>query len=207
MSTNDEQDHGPRGYTVEPTRSQPGRFRWLRATASDGVTVPAHDVSEVTFTTQAEARPPARVDCEIDRLRTGKRTHRGRARRLFRGEAPARPRHDCLALAVPPSGAAWPAFLTNDGRPLTLTTRRTGSGNMSRSCESLTRVIRKLHDQAGIEAAGARPPPGARSPCASAARATIFDIREVLGRSTLSETKNLVEGEPVDLGRIVASVI
>ena len=48
-----------------------------------------------------------------------------------------------------------PVFLTNDGRPFTLTTRNTGAGNVSRSCESLTQVIRKLHDQAGIEAAGA----------------------------------------------------
>ena len=48
-----------------------------------------------------------------------------------------------------------PVFLTNDGRPFTLTTRKTGAGNTSRSCESLTQVIRKLHDQAGIEAAGA----------------------------------------------------
>ena len=97
-----------------------------------------------------------------------------------------------------------PAFLTNDGRPFTLTTRKTAAGNVSRSCESLTQVIRKLHDQAGIEAAGA-----------SAARRTFgvrlhrrgYDlrhIREVLGLATLSATKALCEGDPVDLGRIVA---
>ena len=32
------------------------------------------------------------------------------------------------------------------------------------------------------------------------------DIREVLGLATLSATKSLVEGDPVDLGRIVARV-
>ena len=48
-----------------------------------------------------------------------------------------------------------PVFLTNDGRPFTLTTRKTSAGNTSRSCESLTQVIGKLHDLAGIEAAGA----------------------------------------------------
>ena len=31
-----------------------------------------------------------------------------------------------------------PVFLTIDGRPFTLTTRRTSAGNVSRSCESLT---------------------------------------------------------------------
>jgi len=100
-----------------------------------------------------------------------------------------------------------PVFLTVDGRPFTLTTRKTGAGNVSRSCESLTQVIRKLHDQAGIEAAGA-----------SAARRTFgvrlhrkgYDlrhIREVLGLATLSAAKALCGGDPVDLGRIVAKVI
>lgn len=100
-----------------------------------------------------------------------------------------------------------PVFLTNDGRPFTLTTRKTGTGNTSRSCESLTHVIRKLHDQAGIEATGA-----------SAARRTFgvrlhrkgYDlrhIREVLGLATLSAAKALCDGDPVDLGRIVANVI
>jgi len=100
-----------------------------------------------------------------------------------------------------------PVFLTNDGRPFTLTTRKTSAGNVSRSCESLTQTIRKLHDQAGIEAAGA-----------SAARRTFgvrlhrkgYDlrhIREVLGLATLSAAKSLCDGDPVDLGRIVAKVI
>lgn len=100
-----------------------------------------------------------------------------------------------------------PVFLTNDGRPFTLTTRRTAAGNTSKSCESLTQVIRKLHEQAGIEAAGA-----------SAARRTFgvrlhrrgYDlrhIREALGLATLSAAKELVAGDPVDLGRIVAKVI
>jgi len=71
----------------------------------------------------------------------------------------------------------------------------------------LTQVVRKLHDQAGIEAAGA-----------SAARRTFgvrlhrkgYDlrhIREVLGLATLSAAKALCEGDPVDLGRIVSRVI
>jgi site-specific recombinase XerD len=100
-----------------------------------------------------------------------------------------------------------PVFLTNDGRPFTLTTRKTGAGNVSRSCESLTQTIRKLHDQAGIEAAGAT---AARRTFAVRLHRKGYDlrhIREVLGLATLSATKNLVEGDPVDLGRIVARVI
>jgi site-specific recombinase XerD len=100
-----------------------------------------------------------------------------------------------------------PAFLTADGRPFTLTTRRTSAGNISRSCESLTQAIRKLHDQAGIEAAGAT---AVRRTFAVRLHRKGYDlrhIREVLGLSTLSATKNLVEGDPVDLGRIVARVI
>ena len=100
-----------------------------------------------------------------------------------------------------------PVFLTNDGRPFTLTTRKTGAGSVSRSCESLTQTIRKLHDQAGIEAAGAT---AARRTFAVRLHRKGYDlrhIREVLGLATLSATKNLVEGDPVDLGRIVARVI
>jgi hypothetical protein len=93
-----------------------------------------------------------------------------------------------------------PVFLNSDGRPFTLTKRKTSAGNVSRSCESLTQVIRRLHDQAGIEAAGA-----------SAARRTFgvrlnrrgYDlrhIREVLGLATLSATKALCDGDPVDPG-------
>ena len=98
-------------------------------------------------------------------------------------------------------------FLTNDGRPFTLTTRKTGAGNVSRSCESLTQVIRKLHDQAGIEAAGAT---SARRTFGVRLRRKGYDlrhIREVLGLASLSAAKELVGGDPVDLGRIVARVI
>lgn len=100
-----------------------------------------------------------------------------------------------------------PVFLTNDGRPFTLTTRKTAAGNTSRSCESLTQVIRKLHDQAGIEAAGAT---AARRTFGVRLKREGYDlrhIREVLGLATLSAAKSLCEGDPVDLGRIVAKVI
>lgn len=100
-----------------------------------------------------------------------------------------------------------PVFLTNDGRPFTLTTRKTGAGNTSRSCESLTQVIRKLHDQAGIEAAGAT---SARRTFGVRLHRAGYDlrhIREALGLATLSAAKALCAGDPVDLGRIVAKVI
>lgn len=98
-------------------------------------------------------------------------------------------------------------FLTNDGRPFTLTTRKTGAGNTSRSCESLTQVVRKLHDQAGIEAAGAI---SARRTFGVRLHRAGYDlrhIREALGLATLSAAKALCAGDPVDLGRIVEKVI
>ena len=100
-----------------------------------------------------------------------------------------------------------PVFLTDDGRPFTLTTRRTGAGDTTRSCASLTQVIRKLHAQAGIEGAGAT---SARRTFGVRLHRRGYDlrhIREVLGLATLSATKSLVEGDPVDLGRIVARVL
>ena len=100
-----------------------------------------------------------------------------------------------------------PVFLTNDGRPFALTTRRTTAGNASRSCEVLTQVIRKLHGQAGIEAAGAT---AARRTFGVRLKREGYDlrhIREVLGLATLSAAKALCGGDPVDLGRIVAKVL
>ncbi|MBK6616569.1 hypothetical protein [Ottowia sp.] len=97
--------------------------------------------------------------------------------------------------------------MANDGRPFTMTTGRTGAGNTSRSCERLTLVPRKLHDHAGIEGAGAT---ASRRTFAVRLHRKGYDlrhIREVLVLSTLSATKSLVEGDPVDLGRIVSRVI
>ena len=98
-------------------------------------------------------------------------------------------------------------FLTSDGRPITLTTRKISAGNTSRSCETLTQVIRKLHDQAGIEAAGAT---STRRTFGVRLHREGYDlrhIREVLGLATLSAAKALCDGDPVNLGRIVAKVI
>ena len=100
-----------------------------------------------------------------------------------------------------------PVFLTSDGRPFTLTTRKTSAGNTSRSCETLTQVIRKLHDQAGIEAAGAT---STRRTFGVRLHREGYDlrhIREVLGLATLSAAKALCEGDPISLGKIVAKVI
>jgi hypothetical protein len=87
-----------------------------------------------------------------------------------------------------------PVFLTSDRQPFTLTTRKTSAGNVSRSCESVTQVIRMLHDHAGIEGAGA-----------SAARRTfgvrlhrkvcdLRHIRKVLGLATLFQGKGALRG-------------
>jgi hypothetical protein len=65
----------------------------------------------------------------------------------------------------------------------------------------------KLHDQAGIEAAGAT---AARRTFGVRLHRAGYDlrhIREAMGLATLSAAKALCGGEPVDLGRIVARVI
>lgn len=48
-----------------------------------------------------------------------------------------------------------PIFLTGDGEPYKLVERRTVSGGVSYSCDSLSQLFRKLHRQAGIEGASA----------------------------------------------------
>ena len=80
-------------------------------------------------------------------------------------------------------------------------------GNVSRSCESLTQVIRKLHAQAGIEAAGATSARRTFGVRLHRAGSDLRHIREVLGLATLSAAKALCELDPVCLGGIVAKVI
>jgi len=100
-----------------------------------------------------------------------------------------------------------PVFLTADGRPFTLTTRKTSAGSLSRSCESLTQVIRKLHDQAGVEATGATATRRTFGVRLARKGYDLRHIREVMGLASLSATKALVEGDPVNLGQIVARVL
>lgn len=67
-----------------------------------------------------------------------------------------------------------------------MTARRTSASNVPRSCESLTQTIRKLHEQAGIESAGAL---SARRTFGERMKREGYDlrhIREVLGLATLS---------------------
>jgi site-specific recombinase XerD len=100
-----------------------------------------------------------------------------------------------------------PLFLKGEGEPFAFTRRVTGSGAISYSCETLTGIVRRLHQQAGIEGGNA-----------SAARRTFAVrlhrdgrslklIQELIGVSSLSAVKNLMEGDPVRLSTIVSEVI
>ncbi|KVH80563.1 integrase [Burkholderia ubonensis] len=100
-----------------------------------------------------------------------------------------------------------PLFMSSDGEPFTFTRRITGSGAISYSCETLTEIVRRLHQQAGIEGGNA-----------SAARRTFAVrlhrdgrslklIQELIGVSSLSAVKNLIDGDPVRLSAIVRGVI
>ncbi|KVU43426.1 integrase [Burkholderia ubonensis] len=100
-----------------------------------------------------------------------------------------------------------PLFLTGEGDSFAFTRRVTGSGAISYSCETLTEIVRRLHQQAGIEGGNA-----------SAARRTFAVrlhrdgrslklIQELIGVSSLSAVKNLIEGDPVRLSAIVSGVI
>lgn len=100
-----------------------------------------------------------------------------------------------------------PLFLTGEGEPFTFTRRVTASGAVSYSCETLTEIVRRLHQQAGIEGGNA-----------SSARRTfavrlhrdgrsLKIIQELIGVSSLSAVKKLIESDPVRLSSIVSGVI
>jgi site-specific recombinase XerD len=98
-------------------------------------------------------------------------------------------------------------FLTSGGTPLLFTKRHTSTGRISYSCESLTAIYRRLHQQAGIENGSAS---AARRTLAVNLRRNGVDldtIRRLLGLSTLSAVKRIVDSDPVRLGAIVARVI
>lgn len=100
-----------------------------------------------------------------------------------------------------------PLFLTGEGEPFAFTRRVTPAGAASYSCESLTEIFRRLHQQAGITNGNA-----------SAARRTFAAslhrqgrsaklTQELIGVSSLSAVKRMVDGDPVRLASIVSGVI
>jgi site-specific recombinase XerD len=100
-----------------------------------------------------------------------------------------------------------PLFLTSAGTPFLFTKRHTSTGKISYSCESLTAIYRRLHLQAGLESGSAS---AARRTFAVNLRRCGVDldtIRRLLGLSSLSAVKRLVDSDPVRLGAIVARVI
>ncbi|MCE1183719.1 MAG: site-specific integrase [Rhodocyclales bacterium] len=100
-----------------------------------------------------------------------------------------------------------PVFLTVDGKPFTFTRRVTPAGSVSFSCESMTQIIRRLHNQAGIEAGSAL---SARRTFAVRLHRKGFDLRHIqvlLGVQSLVAVKRMVEADPVRLGSIVSRVV
>lgn len=98
-------------------------------------------------------------------------------------------------------------FLTGEGAPYKRIERLTGAGSISYSCDSLSQLFRRLHQQAGIEGASAM---SGRHTFAVRLHQKGFDLRhinELLGHETLKATKNLIDQDPGRLGVIVAGVI
>lgn len=99
-----------------------------------------------------------------------------------------------------------PIFLTDEGEPYKLTKRKTATGTISYSCDSLSQLFRKLHMQAGIEGASAT---SARRTFAVRLHNKGYDLKSIkvlLGLKTLRATNNLIDADPVRLGAIAAGV-
>lgn len=98
-------------------------------------------------------------------------------------------------------------FRRADGQPYQLTQRKLASGTTSYSCDSLSQVFRRLHAQAGIEGGHAL---AARRTFAVRLNRKGYDVRhiaELLGHSTISATKRLIDDDPVRLADLVAGVV
>ena len=100
-----------------------------------------------------------------------------------------------------------PLFRRADGQPYQLMRRNLPSGTISYSCDSLSQVFRRLHAQAGIEGGHAL---AARRTFAVRLSRKGYDVRhiaELLGHSTISATKRLIDDDPVRLSDLVAGVV
>ena len=100
-----------------------------------------------------------------------------------------------------------PLFRRADGEPYGLTKRNLASGKISYSCDSLSQVFRRLHSQAGVEGGHAL---AARRTFAVNLHRKLYDVRhiaELLGHSTISATKRLIDDDPVRLADLVAGVV
>lgn len=99
-----------------------------------------------------------------------------------------------------------PLFLRADGQPYQLTRRTTSIGTISYSCDSLSQVFRRLHAQAGVEGHAL----AARRTFAVRLHRKGYDVRhitELLGLSTISATKRLIDSDPVRLADLVAGAV
>jgi len=100
-----------------------------------------------------------------------------------------------------------PLFRRGDGEPYQLIERKTASGTLSYSCDSLSQLFRKLHSQAGIEGANAL---AGRRTFAVRLHRKGFDLKLIsalLGHVTLTATKRLIDSDPERLGAIVARIV
>lgn len=99
-----------------------------------------------------------------------------------------------------------PLFLTDEGKPYKLTKRKTATGAVSYGCDSLSQLFRELHSRCGVEGVGAQ---SARRTFAVNLHKKGYDlkhIRVLLGLQTLRAAKNLIDADPVRLGKIAAGV-
>lgn len=99
-----------------------------------------------------------------------------------------------------------PLFLRADGQPYQLIKRTTVTGALSYSCDSLSQVFKRLHAQAGVEGHAM----AARRTFAVRLHRKGYDVRhitELLGLSTITSTKRLIDSDPVRLADLVAGAV
>lgn len=100
-----------------------------------------------------------------------------------------------------------PLFLTDDGSRYALTQKKLKSGLLNQSCNTLGKLITRLHSHAGIEGASAQ---SARRTLAVKLGRKGYDlvhIAAILGHKSIATTKRMVSNDPVRLADIVANAV
>ncbi|WP_321944029.1 site-specific integrase [Paraburkholderia tropica] len=98
-------------------------------------------------------------------------------------------------------------FLADDGTSFAFTRRFTRSGTASYSCETLTGILRRLHQQAGIERGNASAARRSFAVLLHRQGRSLKLIQNLIGVSSLAAIKSLVDSDPVALASIVRGVL
>ncbi len=97
-----------------------------------------------------------------------------------------------------------PVIMTDEGQPLPIDRRKTGTGKISLTCTSLSRLISRRMRESGIEGGTAESTRRTFAISLQRKGYSVTIIHRLLGNAGLKTTRRLLDSDPEDLGSIAA---